>query len=134
MNNLVLIAASGAALLLLVTTISLCICIRRRIAKKQSKSAFKANIKADPLELNALIPKYQIHGHVPEIQMSNLRLLDVMGDGVFGKVYAGDLMTDGGIRPVIIRMMREGGGLKLKQDFLREVNISFFNIPIDERS
>ncbi|GAU93809.1 hypothetical protein RvY_05691-2 [Ramazzottius varieornatus] len=121
MNNLVLIAASGAALLLLIAIVSLCICIRRRMAKKQSKSAFKANIKANPLELNALIPKYQIHGHVPEVQMNNLRFLDVLGDGAFGKVYAGDLMTDGGIRPVIIRMAREGGGAKLKQDFLREL-------------
>ncbi|OQV11773.1 hypothetical protein BV898_13968 [Hypsibius exemplaris] len=116
MKHFLYIAGASGALLLLVLLVSLCMCVRRRSRKRQRKEAFKANIKTNPLELNALIPKYQIHGHVPEILMEHLRFLDVMGDGTFGKVYAGDLTSDGCTRPVIVRLVREASS-KTKQDF-----------------
>lgn len=117
---LYILAACGAVLVLIMLA-SILFCLCRRMKKKERKEAFKANIKTNPLELNALIPKYQIHSHVPEIDLGNLRFLDVMGDGNFGKVYAGDLTTDGCTKVVIIRMLKEASNAKAKQDFQREV-------------
>ncbi|XP_055342160.1 tyrosine-protein kinase transmembrane receptor ROR2-like [Paramacrobiotus metropolitanus] len=122
LSLLYIIIACGA-LLFLIVLISLLVCwCRRRAKKNERKEAFKANIKTNPLELNALIPKYQIHGHVPEIQMSSLRFMDVMGEGSYGTlVYAGHLTTEGGPKTVIIRLLKETGTVKNKQDFQKEL-------------
>lgn len=90
--------------------------------RRERKDTFKANIKANPLELNALIPKYQIHNQIPEVDMGNLRFLDIMGEGIFGKVYAGDLTTEGCTKAAVIRMLRETGNVKAKQDFHKDVS------------
>lgn len=76
----------------------------------------------DNLEMTALLKK---QSKVVEYSFNNLRFIEELGEGAFGKVFRGELiLTMGGaVVPVAIKTLKEGSGYKMKQEFQREAEL-----------
>ncbi|KAL0277017.1 UNVERIFIED_CONTAM: hypothetical protein PYX00_004446 [Menopon gallinae] len=86
------------------------------------------------LEMNALLPGYQSNnksqrsGNVVrarEYQLSNVKFLEELGEGAFGKVYKGEVHVSKTepVLQVAIKTLKENATLKTQQDFRKEVEL-----------
>ncbi|KAK6618580.1 hypothetical protein RUM43_012971 [Polyplax serrata] len=86
------------------------------------------------LEMNALLPGFQSNnkGQRPhnvvrarEYQLSNVKFLEELGEGAFGKVYKGEVHVSKTepVLQVAIKTLKENATLKTQQDFRREVEL-----------
>ncbi|UXI17807.1 glutamate [NMDA] receptor [Sarcoptes scabiei] len=61
-----------------------------------------------------------------EYPISNVRFIQELGEGAFGKVYRGELfMSNGGplVIPIAIKTLKENSSIKTKADFRREADL-----------
>ncbi|KAF2351171.1 Kringle [Trinorchestia longiramus] len=107
---------------------------------KRKKSTSPKAPKPKTVELNALLPKQQQQQllqqqqqqqHLPQIRareyaISNVRFMQELGEGAFGKVYRGELRvnpTDMNTVAVAVKTLKENATVKTRQDFHREVDL-----------
>ncbi|XP_063603462.1 tyrosine-protein kinase transmembrane receptor ROR2-like isoform X1 [Penaeus indicus] len=114
----ILVAAviGGAVFLSLIVGL----CMRRKF-----KSPKQPSPKAKTVELNALLPKQQ-QLRAREFPLANVRFMQELGEGAFGKVYKGELQgmsPDGSSVLVAIKTLKENATAKTRQDFHREVEL-----------
>lgn len=146
----VVLPVAGACLLL-VATIAITCCMRRRWRKKplmgsvngaSSSTRFTGSSPRSvmttqqsihhhsEMEMNSLIPPPLPQFNAPkprarEYPITSVRFNQEMGDGSFGKVYKGDLggIIGGGGTHVVIKTLRPGANTQLKADFQREIDL-----------
>ena len=113
----------GLALLLGVV----CICRRNKAANSGTKSAMARGGGANTqnqVELNPMLAKAPVRTR--EFPMSNIRFLQELGEGAFGKVYKGDVLGyhgDQSVMRVAVKTLKENASQKVKTDFRREVDL-----------
>ncbi len=75
------------------------------------------------LEMGSMPAKLPIRA--PEVSMSQIRFIQELGEGTFGKVYKGDLIGyhDNSITKVAIKTLKESAAPKIQNDFRREVDL-----------
>ncbi|KAG7166487.1 Inactive tyrosine-protein kinase transmembrane receptor ROR1-like [Homarus americanus] len=115
----ILIAAIVSGTVLLTLIIALCL-------KRKAKSPKQPSPKAKTVELNALLPKQQQQLRAREFPLANVRFMQELGEGAFGKVYKGELQgvsPDGNSVLVAIKTLKENATAKTRQDFHREVEL-----------
>ncbi|XP_068201000.1 inactive tyrosine-protein kinase transmembrane receptor ROR1-like isoform X2 [Palaemon carinicauda] len=113
---LVVAIVGGTVILSLV----IALCMMRR-----AKSPKQPSPKAKTVELNALLPKQQ-QLRAREFPLANVRFMQELGEGAFGKVYKGELQgmsPDGTSVLVAIKTLKENATAKTRQDFHREVEL-----------
>uniref|UniRef100_A0A0N7ZBW8 Tyrosine-protein kinase receptor n=2 Tax=Scylla olivacea TaxID=85551 RepID=A0A0N7ZBW8_SCYOL len=93
--------------------------------KRKTKFPKQPSPKAKTVELNALLPKQQ-QLRAREFPLANVRFMQELGEGAFGKVYKGELQgvsPDGSSVLVAIKTLKENATAKTRQDFHREVEL-----------
>lgn len=113
--------AVPVALALVLTII--CMCRRKKDSGGQHKPLRKAGVN-NQLELNTLLAKQPLR--IREFPMSNIRFLQELGEGTFGKVYKGELLGFYGetnVCTVAIKTLKDHAAGKIQQDFRREVEL-----------
>jgi receptor tyrosine kinase-like orphan receptor 1 len=107
----------------------------------------KINGTNNPLEMNALlatnggtlgtigrtsITASSTHSHqqvtklrAPEIPLASVRFLQELGEGSFGKVYKGEILSPDGksVTPVAIKSLKPDASQKVVADFRREADL-----------
>nr|XP_042903811.1 inactive tyrosine-protein kinase transmembrane receptor ROR1 isoform X1 [Parasteatoda tepidariorum] len=108
-------------------------CVRRRTKPSPKPPMKNAKSPARPvshpgphqqMEMKALIPRANLR--VPEVPLNSIRFLQELGEGAFGKVYCGELLSlhgNGTITAVAIKTLKENATLKTQQDFQREAEL-----------
>ena len=107
------------ALALLLTIV--CMCRRSKQYNGQHKPIGRT---AQQLEMAALANKVPIRAR--EFPMANIRFLQELGEGAFGKVYKGELTGyhgDNSVARVAIKTLKENAVPKMQNDFRREVDL-----------
>uniref|UniRef100_A0A8D8ZQJ0 Tyrosine-protein kinase receptor n=3 Tax=Cacopsylla melanoneura TaxID=428564 RepID=A0A8D8ZQJ0_9HEMI len=83
--------------------------------------------KEGSVELNALLPGSQASSLksclVREFHLSEVRFLQELGEGAFGKVYKGEVCSSEGPSLVAIKTLKENATQKTVTDFRREVDL-----------
>ncbi|XP_046670353.1 tyrosine-protein kinase transmembrane receptor Ror-like isoform X1 [Homalodisca vitripennis] len=136
--QLTLCLVAGSLLLLLLLLLLYCCCRKRQQQISRNRLATTPGIKAmknspnkKGLEMSALIPgsnasslKSEARPRVREFHLSNIRFLQELGEGAFGKVYKGEICgLDSGPLLVAIKTLKENATAKTAQDFRREVDL-----------
>ncbi|NP_001191466.1 ror precursor [Aplysia californica] len=82
------------------------------------------NKQAQPVEMSPLNPKSASRAR--EFPMPNIRFLQELGEGAFGKVYKGELVGlygESSVTTVAIKTLKENALPKVQNDFRREVDL-----------
>ncbi|XP_018562760.1 tyrosine-protein kinase transmembrane receptor Ror isoform X1 [Anoplophora glabripennis] len=99
-----------------------------------SKNIYGNPGPSSPMELNTLLPSVppqrNHHGSnknglqtVPQYTYKEVRFLDELGEGAFGKVYKGELKTKTGKIFVAVKSLKENASAKTQADFQREIEL-----------
>ena len=114
--------AVPVALALLLTIICMC----RR--SKQYNNGHKPIGQTPPrhgtqLEMGSMGAKIPVRA--PEVPMGQIRFIQELGEGTFGKVYKGEMIGyhDNSITKVAIKTLKESASPKIQNDFRREVDL-----------
>lgn len=123
---------------------ALCItimCCRQRNSKHNTAAIRNINLpNADkniygnsrlnsPIELNELLagqnPNSRSNGilRVPQFTLSQIKFVEELGEGAFGKVYKGELSKENGTIFVAVKALKENASHKTQQDFKREIEL-----------
>ncbi|CAH0549358.1 unnamed protein product [Brassicogethes aeneus] len=88
---------------------------------------------SSPIELNTLLPKnmppQRNHSNknglrtVPQYTYKEVRFLEELGEGAFGKVYKGELKTKNIKSYVAVKSLKENASAKTQADFQREIEL-----------
>ncbi|CAF4848755.1 unnamed protein product [Pieris macdunnoughi] len=124
-------------------------CVMKR-KKKESASTIRdinlpnadKNIYGDsrlnsPIEMNELLTNQNngsqphltrnVRGNgvirVPQYSLSQIKFLEELGEGAFGKVYKGALKKNGDTQYVAVKALKENASAKTKADFRREIDL-----------
>ncbi|CAG4985716.1 unnamed protein product [Colias eurytheme] len=60
---------------------------------------------------------------VPQYSLSQIKFLEELGEGAFGKVYKGALKKNGETQYVAVKALKENASAKTKADFRREIDL-----------
>ncbi|XP_075228843.1 tyrosine-protein kinase transmembrane receptor Ror-like isoform X2 [Lycorma delicatula] len=104
---------------------------RNRLATTPGIKTIKTSPNKKGLEMSALIPgsansslKSEARPRVREYRLANVRFLQELGEGAFGKVYKGEIVAnDGQPLLVAIKTLKENATTKTANDFRREVDL-----------
>lgn len=104
---------------------------RNRLASTPGLKTIKTSPNKKGLEMSALIPgsansslKSEARPRVKEYRLSNIHFIQELGEGAFGKVYKGEILTsDGQPLLVAIKTLKENAAAKTVNDFRREVDL-----------
>ncbi|KAJ8954467.1 hypothetical protein NQ314_007073 [Rhamnusium bicolor] len=100
-----------------------------------SKNIYGNPGPSSPMELNTLLPPHippQRNHHnsnkngfqsVPQYTYKEVRFIDELGEGAFGKVYKGELKTKTGKIFVAVKSLKENASAKTQADFQREIEL-----------
>ncbi len=58
-----------------------------------------------------------------EVKKSDIRLLNVLGDGAFGRVYFGELIDNAKITKCAVKKLKSNARSEERENFLKEANI-----------
>lgn len=135
---LYLIAAMAGAFLIVIILLIYYCCSRKK--RSPSSPDAELNVKNSPcrkgkgsgLEMSALIPgsgssSVKSEARVREYHPSNIRFIQELGEGAFGKVYKGEIIGGPGEEPmpVAIKTLKENATAKTTADFKREVELMY---------
>ncbi|KAI5701713.1 hypothetical protein M8J75_012587 [Diaphorina citri] len=136
---LYLAISAGSCLILLLLFLIYWCCTRRsekQLARESRLGSMGVTSKLSPVkgggkgkegsvELSALLPGSQASSLksclVREFHLSEVRFLQELGEGAFGKVYKGEVCTSEGPSLVAIKTLKENANQKTASDFRREV-------------
>lgn len=139
-------------LLLSLTIIGFVICICFRNKNKNGPAAIRdinlpnadKNIYGNsrlnsPIEMNELLNNQNLNNQphlgqqrpvrgngalrVPQYSLSQIKFLEELGEGAFGKVYKGALKSGGDTQYVAVKALKENASTKTQQDFRREIDL-----------
>ncbi|CAH0557393.1 unnamed protein product, partial [Brassicogethes aeneus] len=129
-----LIILIGFVSLTMVVMFTLFCVIRKR--RRNVTSASPVNLKESLIVMERYAPNPQYSAcagaGVPVLRKETLKFLNEIGEGCFGKVYKGELLSDQYEKPdiVAIKVLKETASREAEEDFLREVEImSAFKHP-----
>ncbi|KAG5876171.1 hypothetical protein JTB14_015726 [Gonioctena quinquepunctata] len=125
------------------TIFTYCYCKRRNKSTRnlQNKDLPQANKNiygspgpSAPMEMNTLLPPnlppQRNHNSnkngiqtVPQYTFKEVRFIDELGEGAFGKVYKGELKTKTGKIYVAVKSLKENASAKTQADFQREIEL-----------
>ncbi|KAJ8916666.1 hypothetical protein NQ315_000311 [Exocentrus adspersus] len=99
-----------------------------------SKNIYGNPGPSSPMELSTLLPnappQRNHHGAgknglqtVPQYTYKEVRFLEELGEGAFGKVYKGELKTKTGKIFVAVKSLKENASAKTQADFQREIEL-----------
>lgn len=120
--------AVPVALALILTIV--CICRRNKANSANHKPVSRSNGTGGVggangnMEMNAMLEKPSVRAR--EFPIANVRFMQELGEGAFGKVYKGELIGfhgDSSIHKVAVKTLKENAAPKVKQDFRREVEL-----------
>ncbi|XP_023935339.2 tyrosine-protein kinase transmembrane receptor Ror [Bicyclus anynana] len=60
---------------------------------------------------------------IPQYSLSQIKFLEVLGEGAFGKVYKGALKKNSETQYVAVKALKENASAKTKADFRREIDL-----------
>ncbi|CAH2234411.1 jg21215 [Pararge aegeria aegeria] len=60
---------------------------------------------------------------IPQYSLAQIKFLEVLGEGAFGKVYKGALKKNGETQYVAVKALKENASAKTKADFRREIDL-----------
>lgn len=134
-------------LTLIIIGFIICICCKNKL-KKNATTLMDMNLpNADkniygnsrlnsPIEMNDLMnqnsnnpmnPTRNVRGNgilrVPQYTLSQIRFLEELGEGAFGKVYKGALNKGGETQFIAVKALKENASAKTQQDFRREIDL-----------
>lgn len=76
---------------------------------------------------NPLNPNRNVRGNgilrIPQYSLSQIRFLEELGEGAFGKVYKGALSKGGETQYVAVKALKENASAKTQGDFRREIDL-----------
>ncbi|CAH1992456.1 unnamed protein product [Acanthoscelides obtectus] len=108
----------------------------RRKSRRNAAQASPINLKQSLLVAERYAPNPQYStcsaAGVPVLRKETLSFLKEVGEGCFGKVFKGELLSDDGeqVRIVAIKVLKDTANREAEEDFLREVEImSAFRHP-----
>ncbi|KAH9491968.1 Inactive tyrosine-protein kinase transmembrane receptor ror1 [Bulinus truncatus] len=92
--------------------------------KSHNSRSPRPSKQPQPVEMSPLNPKSA--SRVREFPMHNIRFLQELGEGAFGKVYKGELVglhSDSSVSKVAIKTLKENALPKVQNDFRREIDL-----------
>lgn len=137
-------------LLLTVSIIGFIICVCYKHKSKGSASTIRdinlpnadKNIYGNsrlnsPIEMNELLTNQNINNQphltrntrgngvlrIPQYSLSQIKFLEELGEGAFGKVYKGALKKSGDSQYVAVKALKENASAKTQADFRREIDL-----------
>ncbi|XP_073974043.1 tyrosine-protein kinase transmembrane receptor Ror-like isoform X2 [Rhodnius prolixus] len=128
---LYLTAGCCGLLVLLVILLTYCCCKARTRKRNNLQNDAVLKAKGSGLEMSALIPgsgassvKSEARSRVREFHPANIRFVQELGEGAFGKVYKGEIVGTGE-EPLLvaIKTLKENASAKTTADFRREVDL-----------
>ncbi|XP_056631245.1 tyrosine-protein kinase transmembrane receptor Ror-like isoform X2 [Diorhabda sublineata] len=137
------IGGSIVALIAVVAAFAYCYCNRKNKLTRNlqndlpqvSKNIYGSPGPSAPMELNSLLPPHlpphrSNHGSnknsiqsVPHYTFKEVRFLEELGEGAFGKVYKGELKAKTGKMFVAVKSLKENASAKTQADFQREIEL-----------
>ncbi|KAJ0175679.1 hypothetical protein K1T71_008838 [Dendrolimus kikuchii] len=125
-----------------------CLCYRHR-AKNNAATIRDINLpNADkniygnsrlnsPIEMSEFLTNHNINNQphntrntrgsgvlrIPQYSLSQIKFLEELGEGAFGKVYKGALKKDGETQFVAVKALKENASAKTQADFRREIDL-----------
>ncbi|XP_049824596.1 tyrosine-protein kinase transmembrane receptor Ror-like isoform X2 [Aethina tumida] len=118
--------------------VSYCYCRRKnrntRNLQNVAKNIYGNPGPSSPIEMNTLLPQNmppsRNHGSgknglqtVPQYTYKEVRFLEELGEGAFGKVYKGELKTKNSKTFVAVKSLKENASAKTQADFQREIEL-----------
>ncbi|RVE46142.1 hypothetical protein evm_009216 [Chilo suppressalis] len=90
-----------------------------------------------PIEMNELLTNQNINNQphltrntrgngvlrIPQYSLSQIKFLEELGEGAFGKVYKGALKKNGETQYVAVKALKENASAKTQADFRREIDL-----------
>lgn len=88
-----------------------------------------------PIEMTDLLPNHSNQPHltrstrgngvlrIPQYSLSQIKFLEELGEGAFGKVYKGALKKSGDTQFIAVKALKENASAKTKADFRREIDL-----------
>lgn len=90
-----------------------------------------------PIEMNELLSNQHINNQphltrptrgngvlrIPQYSLSQIKFLEELGEGAFGKVYKGALKKNGETQYVAVKALKENASAKTQADFRREIDL-----------
>ncbi|XP_048480663.1 tyrosine-protein kinase transmembrane receptor Ror [Plutella xylostella] len=138
-------------LLLTLTVIGfiICLCFKNKSSKNSPAAIRDINLPTDkniygnsrlnsPIEMNELLATQNhnnaphlharpVRGNgalrVPQYSLSQIKFLEELGEGAFGKVYKGALKMNGETQYVAVKALKENASAKTQSDFRREIDL-----------
>ncbi|ESO86644.1 hypothetical protein LOTGIDRAFT_51609, partial [Lottia gigantea] len=128
-NKLMFILVPGITVPLALALLLALVCFCQRSRSNNSKGKVPsrntgAGVGSGNHEMTPLNPKTGTRAR--EFPMNNVRFLQELGEGAFGKVYKGELMGlygDNTVTKVAIKTLKENAAPKVQNDFRREVDL-----------
>ncbi|GFN85474.1 tyrosine-protein kinase receptor [Plakobranchus ocellatus] len=118
----ILIPALTVPLALGILLALICFCQKSHNSRISRPSIGKQSTQ--PVEMSPLNPKTAVRAR--EFPMNNVRFLQELGEGAFGKVYKGELVGlygDSSVTKVAVKTLKENALPKVQNDFRREVDV-----------
>ncbi|CAH1369310.1 tyrosine-protein kinase transmembrane receptor Ror-like isoform X2 [Tenebrio molitor] len=127
--NYVIVSVLVSASLLLIMLLA--IFLRRKLRSRQSNNEgiSPINLKHSLLMAERYAPNPQYSAcsgtGVPLLRKETLKFISEIGEGCFGKVYKGELLTESSdqVEIVAIKVLKENATREAEEDFIREVEI-----------
>ncbi|XP_057651085.1 tyrosine-protein kinase transmembrane receptor Ror-like isoform X4 [Diorhabda carinulata] len=137
------IGGSIVALIAVVAAFAYCYCNRKNKLTRNlqndlpqvSKNIYGSPGPSAPMEMNSLLPPHlpphrSNHGSnknsiqsVPHYTFKEVKFLEELGEGAFGKVYKGELKAKTGKMFVAVKSLKENASAKTQADFQREIEL-----------
>ncbi|XP_028162246.1 tyrosine-protein kinase transmembrane receptor Ror [Ostrinia furnacalis] len=90
-----------------------------------------------PIEMNELLTNQNLNNQphltrntrgngvlrIPQYSLSQIKFLEELGEGAFGKVYKGALKKNGDTQYVAVKALKENASAKTQADFRREIDL-----------
>ncbi|KAK6180051.1 hypothetical protein SNE40_012270 [Patella caerulea] len=123
-NKLMFILVPGITVPLALALLLALVCFCQRSRSNNSKGKVPSRNANNSHEMSPINPKTTTRAR--EFPMGNVRFLQELGEGAFGKVYKGELMGlygDNTMTKVAIKTLKENAAAKVQNDFRREVDL-----------
>ncbi|XP_041360265.1 tyrosine-protein kinase transmembrane receptor Ror-like isoform X2 [Gigantopelta aegis] len=124
-DKLMFILIPGITVPLALTLLLALVCFCQNRNKRNGVKGKSSNRQVgQPVEMSPLNPKP--NSRAREFAMTNIRFLQELGEGAFGKVYKGELIglyAENTVTKVAIKTLKENAQPKIQNDFRREVDM-----------